>query len=117
MEIYVHPTCTSCKKAEALLAETNVRIVRRDFFKERFTKAELNDVLERAGMTPKDALSKRANAYKELELEGKSLTDREILTLMIEHPTLIKRPLIIGTGGSTTGFNAGKIEALVAKER
>lgn len=117
MEIYVHPTCTSCKKAEALLAETNVRVVRRDFFKDRFTRAELKDVLERAGLTPKEVLSKRANAYKELGLEGKSLSDREILALMVEHPTLIKRPLLIGTGGSTTGFNAGKISALVAKER
>ena len=117
MEIYVHPTCTTCKKVEALLEETGVRLVRRDFFKNRLTKAELKDIFERAGVTPKQVLSNRSDAYKELELADKTLTDREILALMIEHPTLIKRPLLIGTGGSTTGYNEGKIRALVAKER
>jgi Spx/MgsR family transcriptional regulator len=117
MEIYVHPTCTSCKKAEALLADSGVPVKRRDYFRDRFEKDELRAILVRAGVTPGEVLSKRARAYKELALEGKDLDDDTLLDLMVEHPTLLKRPLLIGTGGSTVGFNANKIHSLVESER
>jgi regulatory protein spx len=116
MEIYVHPTCTSCKKAETLLADSGVSVKRRDYFKDRFEKDELRAVLEKAGVAPGDVLSKRSRAYRELELDGKDLDGDTLLDLMIEHPTLLKRPLLIGAGGSTVGFNAGKISDLIARE-
>jgi Spx/MgsR family transcriptional regulator len=116
MEIYVHPTCTSCKKAEALLQETGVEVTRRDFFKDRFSKDELKDVLDKAGVTPGAVLSKRATAYRELQLEGRDISEDALLDLMVEYPTLLKRPLLIGSGGSTVGFNPGKIRQLVEME-
>jgi arsenate reductase-like glutaredoxin family protein len=70
----------------------------------------------KAGVAPGDVLSKRSRAYKELELDGKDLDGDTLLDLMIEHPTLLKRPLLIGAGGSTVGFNAGKISDLIARE-
>ena len=117
MEIYVHPTCTSCKKAEKQLRESGVDVMRRDYFRDRFTALELKDVFNRAGVSPFDVLSTRSNAYQELGLAGQDLSDDQLLQLMIEHPTLIKRPLLIGHGGSTTGYNADKIAALIAAER
>lgn len=116
MQIYVHPTCTSCKKAEALLEANGVAVGRRDYFKDRFDKAELVAVLNKAGLTPGEILSKRSRVYKDLEIEGQELDDDALLELMIEYPTLLKRPLIIGAGGSTVGFNEGGINELVAKE-
>ena len=116
MEIYVHPTCSSCKKAEALLAANGFVVARRDYFKDRFDKAELRAVLDKAGLTPDQILSKRSRVCRDLELESKNLEDDTLLDLMIEHPTLLKRPLIIGSGGSSVGFNAGRIIDLVAKE-
>jgi len=114
LEIYVHPTCTSCKKAEALLDDLGVSAERRDYFKERFSREELAGVLERAGVTPGEVLSRRSRAYKELDLANQQLDDDDLLDLMVDHPTLLKRPIIIGNGGSTIGFNAGKIAVLVA---
>lgn len=116
MEIYVHPTCTSCKKAERLLEESGVEVLRRDYFREPFASDELKDVFSRAGVTPLDMLSTRSTAYRELGLADREVTNKLLLELMPGHPTLIKRPLIIGKSGSTTGFNAGKILTLVAGE-
>lgn len=116
MEIYVHPTCTSCKKAERLLLESGVDASRRDYFRDRFTTNELKDILDRAGVTPLDILSTRSSAYKELGLAEQTLSNEMLLELIPENPTLIKRPLIIGKGGSTVGFNANKIIDLISKE-
>jgi Spx/MgsR family transcriptional regulator len=116
VEIYVHPTCTSCKKAEALLEESGVDVKRRDYFKDRFSKDELKGVLDKAGVSPGEVLSKRATAYRELQLEGRQISEDALLDLMVEYPTLLRRPLLIGSGGSTVGFNAGKIRQLVEME-
>ncbi len=113
LEIYVYSSCTSCRKAEELLREKGVDAERRDYFKERFTKPELMAVLKRAGVTPFDVLSTRSNPYRELGLAGRTLTEGELLDLMVAHPQLLKRPLILKNGHSTVGFNRGAIEALI----
>src|SRR5215203_5432412 len=92
IDLYVHPTCTSCRNAQAWLDERHVVYERRDYFRDRFTREELSGILASAGLTPRDVLSQRARAYKELVGE-RDLTDDRLLDLMIEEPTLLRRPL------------------------
>ena len=113
IEIYLYSSCTSCRKAEEQLKTAGVDVARRDYFKERFTRAELVEVLARAGVTPHEILSTRSTPYKALELEGKTLSADELIDLMIEHPQLLRRPLVIKGGASTIGYNAGAIAALI----
>lgn len=86
---------------------------RRDYFKQPFTREELATLLQRAGLTPRDALSKRSRAYRDLGLAEREVSDDELLDLMIEHPTLLRRPLVITPKGSTLGFSAKKFDSLV----
>ena len=113
LEIYLYSSCTSCRKAEELLREKGVDAKRRDYFKERFTKPELIAVLDRSGVTPLEVQSTRSNPYRELGLVERTLTEHELLDLMVAHPQLLKRPLIIKNGHLTVGFNRGAIEALI----
>lgn len=69
-------------------------------------------MLARAGLTPHDALSKRSRAYKELGLAGRTVSDDELLDLMIAEPTLLRRPLVISEKGSALGFNRDRLEEL-----
>lgn len=71
-------------------------------------------MLNRAGLTPRDVLSKRSRAYRELDLANRELTDDELLDLMIAEPTLLRRPLVIGDGPSVVGFNRDGLEQLIA---
>jgi len=113
VEIYLYSSCTSCRKAEALLEELGVDADRRDYFKQRFTREELVALLDRIGKRPADALSTRSTPYRTLDLASKSPTDDELIDLMIEHPQLLRRPLIVRDGASTVGFNRDAIASLV----
>jgi arsenate reductase-like glutaredoxin family protein len=86
--------------------------VRRDYFKERFTREELADVLRRAGLTPREALSKRSRAYRELGLAEREVSDDELLDLMVAEPTLLRRPLLLTPEGSALGFDRKRMDAL-----
>ncbi len=106
ISLYVHSTCSSCRNAVALLEEAGAEVDRRDYFRDRFTVEELTAILARAGRTPTEMVSTRAKAYKDLGIADRVRSDAELIALMIEEPTLLRRPLAVADGKSTVGFNA-----------
>jgi Spx/MgsR family transcriptional regulator len=113
-EIYYYAGCTSCKKAVSLLDERGGSVQKRDYFKERFSKDELKTVLERAKLRPSEVVSTRAKSYKELGLADRDLSEDELLDLMVQEPTLLRRPIVIGPGGTVVGFNKAEIERVLS---
>lgn len=116
ISLYVHPTCSSCRRAAALIGEAGAKVERRDYFTDRFTTEELTAVLARAQRTPSEMLSTRAKAYKDLGIADRERSDDELIALMVEEPTLLRRPLAVGNGQSTVGFNAMALTALAVSD-
>jgi arsenate reductase (glutaredoxin) len=96
-----------------LLAEHGVEFERRDYFKTRFTVEELRNLFDEIGMAPTELLSTRSKAYKDLDLGGREVSDEELLELIPDNPTLIRRPIMVKNGQAVVGFNQEKIEALI----
>ena len=67
----------------------------RDFFKDPFTELELKKIIKMTGKKPTELLRKRDKKYKEMKLDQNKKTDSEIIKLMVKHPGLILRPIII----------------------
>lgn len=103
ISVYMHPICTGCRNAQAWLDERQIPYERRDYYRDRFTREELAGILASAGLTPRDVLSKRARAYKE-QVGERDLTDDQLLDLMIEEPTLLRRPLVVSGHEAVIGF-------------
>jgi Spx/MgsR family transcriptional regulator len=98
-----------------LLAEHDVEYERRDYFKNEFTIDELRALLDEIGMKPSEILSRRSRAYKDLGLENRDLTEEELLMLIPENPTLLRRPIIVKEGRAVIGFNKDRIESLISE--
>jgi arsenate reductase len=65
-----------------------------NYYETPFTKAQLKDLLKRAGLKPKDILRTREDIYKKLKLAERTRSDDELIELMLKHPDLIQRPLV-----------------------
>jgi arsenate reductase (glutaredoxin) len=90
--------------------------VRRDYFKERFTVEELRALLGEIGLTPRDALSRRSRSYKARVSDRlDSLIDDELLRLMVEDPTLLRRPLAVRDGQAVVGFDRAGLTELAGE--
>ena len=89
-----NPMCgTSRKTLEILLAEAaDVRVV--EYLKNPPSRAELQRLYERAGMTARDGLRAKEPLAAELGLTGDEVGDDAILDAMMQHPILINRPLV-----------------------
>lgn len=65
-----------------------------DYTRQPLTADALKKLLRSAGLKPMDAMRTREAAYKQL-VAGKDLKDDELVSLMIKHPELIQRPLVV----------------------
>lgn len=67
----------------------------RDYFKEPFTEAELRDLateLGEAGVT--GMFAARSPSLKKMGLVAGDLSDERKLSLMLEEPRLVRRPIV-----------------------
>lgn len=114
---YLYNSCTSCRKTDQALRESGVHYERREYFKDRFTKDELRELLESNGLTIADVISTRSTPYKQHDLATRHLSDEDVLELMIEDPRLIRRPIVIAGDGVVIGHNAAKLQELIDAEQ
>ena len=92
--IYHKPTCSTCRQAIQLLKESGTPFKSINYYEQPFTKARLKGLLKKAGLSPRDVLRTKEEAYKELGLAEKKLSDDQLIDLMVTHPDLIQRPIV-----------------------
>ena len=103
MKVFHKPTCITCKKTISEIERMQADIEKRDFFKEPFSESELKKIIKMTGKKPSELLRKRDKMYKELDLENNKKTDAQIIKLMVKHPGLILRPIIISKNKAYVG--------------
>jgi arsenate reductase len=65
-----------------------------EYLKTPPSRAELAELISRAGITPRQLLRRKGTPYDALGLDDPKFTDDALIDLMIEHPILINRPLV-----------------------
>jgi arsenate reductase len=59
------------------------------------SRAQLVDLIARAGIGPRDLLRRKGTPYDDLGLDNPALTDDQLIDAMMAHPILINRPLVV----------------------
>lgn len=94
VKIYHKPTCSTCRQAVQLLKESGKPFTAINYYEQPFTKSQLKALLKKAKLSPKDVLRTKEDIYKSLGLAKKTLSDDELIDVMIQHPDLIQRPIV-----------------------
>jgi arsenate reductase len=92
--IYHNPLCGTSRKTLEILRDSGADVSIREYLKNPPTRAELERLYDRAGITPRDGLRAKEPLAAELDLTRPGITDDEILDAMMAHPILINRPLV-----------------------
>ena len=93
LTVYEKPTCTTCRNLVALLEERGIDFDRVNYHVDPLPEEKIRELVKKTGGPAADLLRKREPAYKE-HVEGRDLSDDEIIKLMAEHPPLLQRPII-----------------------
>lgn len=98
--IWHNPKCaTSRKVLETIRAKGHeAEIV--DYVKTPPSTAEIEAVLEEAGLAPRDLLRRRGTPYDDLGLDDPTLGNAALVAAMHAHPILIERPVVRAKTGT-----------------
>jgi len=92
--IYHNPMCGTSRKTLEILQNEGVDLTVIEYLKTPPSRAELQRVYERAGITPRQGLRAKEPLAEELGLLDPGTSDDKILDAMMKHPILIERPLV-----------------------
>lgn len=90
---YYKSTCSTCRKARALLQELGIPFVERDMSKQPLTEAEVRELIGDRDLKP--FLNFRNEMYRERGMKANPPSKEEAIALMAENPNLIRRPLLV----------------------
>ncbi len=68
-----------------------------EYLKTGWTKPQLKKLFADAGLTPREAMRKKA--AEDLGI-GEKVTDAKLLDAMVEHPVLVERPFVVTKKGA-----------------
>ena len=111
--IYVKPTCTTCRKVLKILRESEADFDSVNYFEEPLSKKTLTQLVKSLSIPPRDLLRKNESIYRELGLSKKELSDSQIIELMVKHPDLLQRPIVIKGKEVVLARPAEEIEKLL----
>ena len=92
--IYHNPDCGTSRNTLALIRNAGIEPHVIEYLKTPPSRAMLENLIARAGMTPRDLLREKGPPYAELDLGNPALDDGALLDAMMAHPILINRPLV-----------------------
>ena len=111
--VYEKPTCTKCREMDKFLREKGVDFSKVNYYIEPLTKKKLTELVRKMNLSPRELLRKSEPVYKELGLSSGNFSDAELISLMVEHPDLMQRPIIERGDRAVLGRPTENVEELL----
>lgn len=110
--LYGIPNCDSVKKARVWLDANRVAYTFHDYKKEGADPARIARWIEAAGVDI--VLNRRGTTFRKLTpAEQANIDPAKAVTLLEQHPSMIKRPIVEYPGGVLVGFKEDEWRVLL----
>jgi len=102
--VYGISNCDTVRKARKWLEAQGIAFQFHDFRKDGLDAARVNRWCDALGIDR--VLNKRGTTWRQLPEAQRALDEAGLRALLVEHPTLIKRPVLEHEGSVRVGFKA-----------
>lgn len=93
--IYHNPECGTSRNTLAMLHQAGIEPTVIEYLKTPPSREKLRDLAAAASLPVRSLLREKETPYAELGLDAPTWTDEQLLDLMVEHPVLINRPIVV----------------------
>jgi len=97
--IYHNPECGTSRNTLAMIRNAGIEPHVIEYLKTPPSRALLVELIDRAGITPRNLLREKGTPYAELSLSETAISDDALVDAMMAHPVLINRPLVVSPLG------------------
>ncbi|AIS08904.1 Regulatory protein spx [Lactobacillus helsingborgensis] len=116
VNLYISPSCTSCRKAKAWLKKHDIPFKERNIFSEPLTKEELLQILRMTENGTEEIISTRSRAFQQLKVNLDDLSIDQLLDLVEKNPSLLRRPIIMDDRRLQVGYNEDEIRRFLPRK-
>lgn len=103
IEIWHNPRCSKSRETLQLLESKGISPEVTLYLEDTPSAKQIQDVLTKLGISARELLRTSEDAYKELNLKDKDLSDTALIEAMASHPKLIQRPIVINGSKAKLG--------------
>lgn len=93
--IYHNPDCGTSRNTLGLIRNAGIEPTVIEYLRTPPSREALADLIQRAGLTVRQALREKGAPFMELGLDNTALTDAQLLDAVQERPILMNRPFVV----------------------
>jgi arsenate reductase len=97
--IYHNPACGTSRNTLAMIRQSGTEPEIIQYLKSPPSRARLKELIAAMGISTRGLLREKGTPYSELGLADPRWTDDQLLDLMLVHPILINRPIVVTPKG------------------
>ena len=97
--IYHNPACGTSRNTLAMIRQSGEEPEIIEYLKTPPTRERLTELIKAMGLSARDLVRRKGTPYDTLGLDDPKWTDDELIDLMLEHPILINRPIVVTPKG------------------
>jgi arsenate reductase (glutaredoxin) len=112
--IYHNPKCAKSRAGLEFLKLKGVEYKVVEYLKEPLTRDHFKELLMKLGKSAKDIIRTQEDIFKE-NFRGKNFTEEEWITILLENPKLIQRPIVVSGYKAVLAQPAEEIDKLIVK--
>jgi arsenate reductase len=99
LTLWHNPRCSKSRQAKQILDDRHTPYVERRYLEDGPSARELDAVLTALGKEPWEITRMGEDVAKELELKDMAKDRAAWITVLVEHPVLIERPILVRSDG------------------
>ncbi len=103
VRIYHNPRCSKSRQTLQLLQDRSIAPEVVKYLETPPDAAVLSDLLDMLGLEPRELMRKKEKEYTESGADNPELSRDELIALMVRHPKLIERPIVVSDGNAVLG--------------
>ncbi len=116
VKIYTTPSCASCRKAKKWFDEHCINYQEKNIITQPITRQDIRSMLENSENGFDDIISMRSKVIKDGNLDIQEMKFSEIEQLILDNPSILKRPIIIENRKFQVGYNDEEIRVFIPRE-
>ena len=97
--VYHNPDCGTSRNTLAMIRNAGIEPHVVEYLKTPPSRPMLVQLIDRAGISPRELLREKGTPFADLGLGDESLEDETLIDAMMAHPILINRPLVVSPLG------------------
>ena len=116
LKVYTSPSCLSCRKVKKYFKENHIEFVEKNILNTKLQREDIFKMLVRSENGVDDIISTRSKIFKEQKICIDDMNLNELVDFVVEHPTVLKRPIILADDEIQVGYNVDDITLFLPPE-